>query len=284
MMEHSYPARIEIELASTCNLNCVYCPRRYLDKLNGFLPMSIFKKIIDESSGYPQTIIVLHRRGESLLNPEFDIMLQYIRGKFKEIQIATNATILTEEKSYLLIESVHFVSFSIDCPRLFNSIRINGDYERVESNILRFLEMNKNRVRTQVSMVHTDKHRLEDITEFKRIWDGKVDRIRIYEQHSSNGKFGSLQRLRGQRKKCVMPFYELLVYCDGHIGRCNHDWENSLKINIQDKSIKEIWSGEFYEDLRKQHTELRIHDSVCSNCDSWYSEIANQGTGEVIEK
>jgi MoaA/NifB/PqqE/SkfB family radical SAM enzyme len=107
------PKRIEIELASACNLQCSYCPRHFLDNLNGFIDIHFFTGIIDEIESNPEIILVLHRRGESLLHPKFPDIMKYVKGKFKEIQLATNATMLDETKSKAIIESVHFLSFRI---------------------------------------------------------------------------------------------------------------------------------------------------------------------------
>ncbi len=278
-----FPLRLEIELASACNLRCVYCPRKYLDNLKGFMDFGLFKKIVDEAARYPNTIIVLHRRGESLLHPQFAEICKYVQGKFKEIQIATNATLLDEEKSKLLIETVTFISFSIDVPEVFDKTRIPAKYKDVEKNILRFLNLNNGRVRTQVSMVKTATTPEENVELFKRIWHAKVDRIRIYEEHSIDGKFGKLARSRENRVPCVMPFYEMLIYDDGRVGRCNHDWDSSPMGDVNKSSIKDIWHSDKYKDLRRQHLRMEITDEQCKNCDSWYPKVGFQETGEVLE-
>ena len=81
-----------------------------------------------------------------------------------------------------------------------------------------------------------------------------------------------------------MPFYEMLIYCDGKIGRCNHDWDGEPIGDLNKKSIHEIWHGKTYQELRRQHETLDLKDSVCASCDSWYPEEGIQGTGEVIKK
>ena len=75
-----FPKRIEIELASSCNLRCIYCPRHYVDNLNGFIDLDLFKKLISEIEKYPDTVLVLHRRGESLLHPEFKEIFNAVSG------------------------------------------------------------------------------------------------------------------------------------------------------------------------------------------------------------
>jgi radical SAM protein with 4Fe4S-binding SPASM domain len=278
-----FPRRIEIELSCSCNLNCTYCPRKYLEKRDGFMKFELFKKLIDEISPFPQTILVLHRRGESLLHPDFIRICEHIKGKFKEVQIATNATLLDEAKSRALIESVSFVSFSIDIPEVFDKTRAPARYAEVEKNISRFLDLNKSKVKTQVSMVNTLDTPARNLDIFKNIWKGKVDRVRIYEEHSRSGKFGSLSRERGKRLPCVMPFYEFLVFYDGMVGRCNHDWAGAVLGDLNTQKIEELWNGQVYDGLRRQHTSLEITDEVCKNCDSWYPQVGMQGTGEIVK-
>lgn len=279
-----FPGRIEIELSSCCNLDCVYCPRQHLSGEGEFMKEEIFKKVVDEASAYSETILVLHRRGESLLHPRFKECCAYVKGKFKEIQIATNATLLDEDKSQAIIDAVSFISFSIDIPKTFDKVRIPARYSDVETKIIHFLELNKKKVRTQVSMVRTEQVHQEDIELFKKIWMNRVDRVRIYEEHSIGGVFGSLKSHRRYRKPCIMPSYELLVFADGKVGRCNHDWDGNPMGDLRVQSIEEIWSGNNYMRLRKQHASNKLTDEVCLRCDSWYAEVGNQGTGEVVER
>lgn len=279
-----FPKRIEIELASSCNLQCSYCPRHYLGNLKGFIDYQLFTKIIDELAPYPETILVLHRRGESMLHPRFNEILHYVSGKFREVQMATNGTLLDEDRFKAIVDSISFLSFSLDSPLNYNRKRSPADYKTVRDKILRFLNFNQGRVRTQVSMVKSEDTTDEEVALFKDAWIDKVGRVRIYEQHSINGVFGSLKNPRGQRKPCTMPFYELLVYDNGRVGRCNHDWDGTVMGDLNFQSIGDVWSSQLYNELRKQHLKLVYDDPVCKNCDCWYPEEANQGTGEVIEK
>jgi radical SAM protein with 4Fe4S-binding SPASM domain len=280
-MLKKFPKRIEIELVSDCNLRCVYCPRHYVNDLKGYMDFELYKKIIDEIREF-NPILVLHRRGESLLHPKFNEMLNYLNNDFKEIQIATNATYLNEDKFKAIVNNITFISFSLDTEKSFNKTRIPANYDVVKKKILKFLDYNQGRVTTQVSMVNVGQPK-EEIEEFKNFWIKKVDRVRIYESHSTNGEFGALKNPRKERKACIMPFYQMTIYENGIVARCNHDWDSDGMGDVKKNSIKEIFNNQKYKDLRKQHTSLNISDKVCKNCDSWYPEEKNQGTGEIIE-
>ena len=283
----NFPQRIEIELVSDCNLRCTYCPRHYINELKGYIDFDLYKKIINEAVPYPETIIVLHRRGESMLHPDFNKMLELVANRFKEVQMATNATLLSKDKYEAIVNGLTFLSFSLDTPSNFNKTRVPANYSKVESKILNFLNYNKGRVKTQASMVRTINTSEKECIEFKQIWNDRVDRVRIYEEHSSDGNFGSLKNPREKRRACIMPFYEILVYDSGNVARCNHDWGSDNLASMGDltkQSVKEIWCGEKYKKLRHQHKQLQFNDSVCAKCDCWYPEAGMQGTGETVEK
>lgn len=277
-----FPLRVEIELSSVCNLRCVYCPRRYVPDLDRFQDTALFKRLIDEITQRGTRAIVLHRRGESLMHPDFAQLLEYCRGKFDEVQMATNATLMTREKIEAMVNTLTFVSFSIDLPERLHRTR-GADYSLVERNIDGFLEFNRN-TRTQVSMVRTPDVTDEDVARFTDIWKDKVDRVRAYEEHSRDGAFGSLGRRRPDRKPCVKPFTETVVLSTGHVVRCNHDWNGPSLGDVNAASLAEVWEGEIYANLRRQHEALEFTDETCAACDSWYPELGVQGTGDVWER
>ena len=278
-----FPQRLEIELVSDCNLKCTYCPRHYVNELTGYMDYELFDKIITELEPHPKTILVLHRRGESMLHPKFNDMLNRISGKFSNVQMATNATALNPDKFEAIVNGLTFLSFSLDTPENFNKTRVPAKYEKVEKKILDFLEYNQGRILTQASMVRTSETPEGAAEEFTSIWKDRVDRVRIYEEHSTDGNFGSLKNPRKNRKPCVMPIYEMLIYDDGKVARCNHDWDSDGMGDVSTHSLYDVWHNEKYKNLRWQHEEQKLTDPVCSTCDSWYPEIDNQDTGEVIE-
>ncbi|MBD3307558.1 hypothetical protein GF348_14325, partial [candidate division KSB3 bacterium] len=179
---------------------------------------------------------------------------------------------------------VSFLSFSIDTPERFDRVRQPASYQSVVKNIETFLEVNAGNdcpIETQVSMVRTADATDEDVARFVDIWRDQVDRIRIYQEHSTDGRFGSLVSQRPVREPCVMPFYEMLIYFDGQVGRCNHDWDGPPLAELGSATISEVWHSDVYQELRHQHENLNIRDSVCRHCDSWYPREGDQGTGKV---
>ena len=78
------------------------------------MKLELFKKIIDEIEGKVQ-FVTLASRGEPLVSKEINEMIKYTSGKFLNLKINTNASLLTEEKIHAILSSnVKTMVFSAD--------------------------------------------------------------------------------------------------------------------------------------------------------------------------
>lgn len=277
-----FPISIIIEPTDNCNLHCSYCPRRFMRATLGFMDYQMYRGAIDEIAFYPDRELVLFHRGESLLHPLINDMLHYAKGKVGKVIIATNGTLVTPNKALTLCECADFVSFSIDLPGKFKSVR-GGDYGQVVKNINYFLDHN-HRAETQVSMVQTDDVTPADVEEFKALWRNKVDRVRVYIEHSKSDHFGSIEGSDKERKPCSKPFRQMVISWDGQIKRCNHDWDGRPLGIYGLSTIKEIWDSPDYVQLRSEQLSLENLSEPCKSCDSWYADDIEAGSGILYKE
>ncbi len=70
----------------------------------GTMKVELFKKIIDQIENNVQ-FVTLASRGEPLVSKEFDEMIKYTSGKFLNLKINTNASLLNEKKCHSILES-----------------------------------------------------------------------------------------------------------------------------------------------------------------------------------
>ena len=76
-----FPIRFNIEPTNHCNLSCSMCPRE-LNRPFGYMDVSLFQKIIDESILYGKRLIItINKDGEPLLHPELPKMVKYAKDK-----------------------------------------------------------------------------------------------------------------------------------------------------------------------------------------------------------
>lgn len=293
----AFPKRITLELTNHCNLRCVFCPRRFMEKETGFMDVGLGRELLAEMENggreYGKVTVVPFFRGESLTHPQWDVFLEGLhRHGLGPIQMATNASLLTEEKARRILElGIDTLSFSMDTldPDLYRELR-GSDYARSLGNVLRFLELRaggggKGCGTVQVSAVETDKNR-EGINAFIDFWRGKVDRVRIYPEHSADGNPGSLPGAKpvGERKPCHKVSEDMVIYWNGEAALCNHDWTRLVTGqnigNVGQDGIKRVWESEPYERIRAAHKSGNLKGvAPCENCGHW----GNEPVGRVVE-
>lgn len=263
--------QVQIEPTNICNLDCNMCPRKFMKDELGMMSIELFEKTIEKLD--TKTKLIMHFRGEPLLNKDFGRMLRLATEYgFKDIIFSTNATKLYNDVLYDIFESnVTSISYSF---------HFNND---ADVNFDQFLRMNKsfnNKIKTQVSITENEINRLHDAklyipnnkTEFIFNYKDRVDRIRIYPTHSIDGNFGHVNGLKKyERKQCKLPFESTVVCWDGSVHLCCQDWNGySYLGNISIKSINDIFNNDFYQKERNfQHNFNFPDDHVCKTCSQW---------------
>ncbi len=274
------PVRLWIEPTSVCNLRCIMCPNKDLEKSQkGFMEFDLFRKIIDEARSFVFDVHLLHR-GESLLHPEFFKMVRVAHEAGLVTRFHTNGTLLDEEKSFQLIESgLDQFAFSFDGfdQETYERIRVNADFEKTIGNIIRFLEIKKRlgvrKPSTIIELIQfpgllADGGRAK-LKEFKGRFRGlPLDKLVIKELHNWAGDFGSA----GQGtvySPCTFLWHALIILWEGSVLPCTQDFFGHYALgSLKESSIAEIWNNKKMMALRRKVVSGDIADlETCSRCD-----------------
>src|SRR4030066_914521 len=142
------PMRLWIEPTSFCNLKCPMCTSKDIpeDQI-GYMDWDLYKKIIDEAKGFVHDIN-LFLGGESLFHKRLPDMIRYAKENGIRTRLSTNATVLTKEKREALLDAgLDFIIFSFDGyeKEVYETIRINANFEKTLGHIKGFLEEKKRR-------------------------------------------------------------------------------------------------------------------------------------------
>jgi len=78
------------------------------------------------------------------------------------------------------------------------------------------------------------------------------------------------------RRMCYFPWFYMHVNPDGTTFPCGCWYEFSTFGSLRTQSFREIWTGEKYKELRRQHLDLELRE-VCANC-----SVANMGRPDVL--
>src|SRR3989339_1946895 len=285
-----FPLRFNIEPTNYCNLSCSMCPRE-LNRPFGYMNISLFQKIIDESILYGKRLIItVNKDGEPLLHPELPKMVKYAKDKkaAHKINFYTNGILLSETKSLELINSgLDTIHISIDAfsKGTYKKIKNIQKLEVVEENVKRLVELKKKlRSKTPlviVKIIHTTDTQNE-IKPFVNKWKGIANFIEIGEYHTWDGTLDSSNQFnldnlsKGiNRYPCTFLWYNPVILWDGRVTTCCVDYQGKGVIgDIKEGSLAEIWQGDRLQRIREAHLENR-YDSIplCNKCQFWKCEV-----------
>ena len=115
----------------------------------------------------------------------------------------------------------------------------------------------------------------EEIKNFYREWEGKVEGINIINMRNWAGtleKEGTKEsfhfRKNIKRKPCVTIWTELYVDWEGNVVLCCDDWNSSTVLgNLKKQSIEDIWRGDKLRQIRNAHKSREFYKvPLCSKC------------------
>ena len=272
-----YPPYLQIEPTSFCNYRCVFCfqtNKDFTKRSNGYMgkmKLDFFKYVIDEVKDKVE-FISLASRGDPLVAPNIIKMLEYTRGKFLNLKINTNASVLTERKCHAILSSgVRTIVFSADAADsdLYSKIRVNGKLEKVLKNIQNFKRIRekhyaRSKIITRVSGVKINDQ--QNFTEMKKLWSELVDQVAFvdYCQWENVYKMSSNEI----RKPCSELWRRLYIWWDGKANPCEVDYRSILSPgNLKKLNISKLWNSKKYKELRHNHlSSQRKKINPCDRC------------------
>ena len=272
-----FPPYLQIEPASVCNYRCVFCYQTdpsFTQKANGFMGfmnLDLFKRIIDEIEGHIE-FISLASRGEPLLCPEIEEMLAYTRGKFLNLKMNTNASMLDEKKCHAILQSgIKTLVFSADAAEeiLYAQLRVGGKLNRVLKNVERFQKIREtqypdSKIITRVSGVKVND--VQDLESMNRVWGELVDQIAFVAYNPWENSYE--REINDIVTPCSDLWRRMFVWWDGLVNPCDVDYKSILSVgNVKKKSLGELWMSEEYNQLREAHLEQkRSQQFPCNRC------------------
>lgn len=272
------PLNVDIELSDVCNLRCKMCAQGMgTVRGTGFMSNDVVCNIIDQCAQTGVYSIKFNWRGEATLNPFLPKAIRYAKQNgILEVQINTNG--LPSQKD-IIIEcaenGLDRIIFSVDgfSKETYESIRINGSYERILENIHNLVDWKNNsagsKPHIRVQMVRT-KQNAHEVQEYIEYWQQLVDDVRISDvMDRGQGKDLSVgdQVVIG-RRRCPQPFQRLTIGRDCRVSPCCADWDQEFILgDIRQNSLMELWQCDMINDLRKKLRNIQHHKiKICRSC------------------
>lgn len=278
-----FPPLVQVGLTNVCNLKCEECYHpKYKDQTSyqqNFMSMAIFKKIVDEVSGFPpESVFRLLGKGESLLHPDFIEMMKYAKGRLSQsVACISNGICLDESYSTKILDTgIDVIDFSLDAFTKEAYGRVRSDPEKFQGlieNINRFIEMrNSGGYTTKVFvsfMLQPENYK--ELEAFKDYWEPRVDKILYRKYHTYSGKIPKKPTPYRDRTPCPALWNRININEKGLITVCYVDWDDNYilaDLNRPDVSILSIWRGDEFQKAREDHLKSN-YCGLCENCEGW---------------
>ena len=199
-------------------------------------------------------------------------MLEYCSGKFLALKLNTNASLLSEEMSHILLSSdLQSIVFSIDerDKEAYEKIRINGKFDKVVSNLERFNQIRNTQYSRSEKIIRISGVKIneqQDIDKMREKWGDIADIVAFTNYSPWESSYDN--PVNDISKPCTELWQRMFIWQDGKVNPCDYDYKSILsKWNIKDQSIKSIWNSNEYNDLRNKHlNDQRKQVEPCARC------------------
>jgi len=288
------PVSISIEPTTSCNLRCPECPSglRAFSRPTGMLDKNFFEKIIDELSGH-LLYLVFYFQGEPYLNPAFLDMVRYASSKKIYTATSTNAHYMNDDNARRTVESgLDRLIISIDgvTQDVYEKYRVGGSVEKVlegTENIIKWKRKLKSATPHtifQYLVVRPNEHQVGDVKKIAKKMG--VDEVafktaQVYDFENGNDLIPTIDKYSRYKKNtggkwsiknqllnhCWKMWHSCVITWDGKVVPCCFDKDASHTLgSLGEKSFKDIWFGEAYNEFRKTLLQGRSQIDICNNC------------------
>ncbi|CAH1224935.1 GTP 3',8-cyclase [Paenibacillus plantiphilus] len=276
-----------IEITSVCNLACSFCPQT--KRQAKFIGIEDFTKILDQVQPHTE-YIYYHVKGEPLLHPKIDQLLDITHEKGFKVNITTNGTLLAKNRHKLLNKpALRQMNFSLHS---FDGHEGSTDKEGYISSVLSFAreaaetsnmlislrlwnltkdnatnqERNRNReILEAIEQEFKLDYRIEE--KFVRGGGLKIAE-RIYLNQDHEFEWPDLKEKEDEGKGfCHALRNQAAILVDGTVVPCCLDGEGVINLgNVHDKPFSEIIEDERATRLYDGFSRREVVEELCRKC------------------
>ena len=266
---------VSIEPSNTCNARCVMCPYNKMTRPKEIMPIELFKKIVDDCLREGVKNFNLNFYNEPFLDPLIFERIKYLNLKSVRVKLFSNGSTLNKEKAEELLKSgLDEVVFSVDShiKEVYEKIRKGLNFDAVVSNISYLMnrrnQLKLTKPRVKVVFVRQKENKAE-LEGYKKFWRDKVDKIIISfdDNRNATSEFFSKHQKR-MPFPCNKLWAELNVVSSGKVALCCIDYDAQEIIgDFKKQSLKEIWNGEKFQNIREKHLSYQANKILlCNSC------------------
>lgn len=278
--------KVYIEITSVCNLACSFCPPT--SRKANIIKLDAFNNILDQIKPHTK-YIYLHVKGEPLLHPRIDELLDASHAKGFKVNITTNGTLIKKNRHKLLGKpALRQMNFSLHS---FDGHEGSTNREEYLSNILSFVReaaehnviisfrlwnldqdnaTNAEKSRNRETLEILEKEFNLDYKIEEKVVPGSGVKVanRIYINQDHEFQWPSLQAPEDDGKGfCHALRSQAAILVDGTVVPCCLDGEGVIDLgNINSTPFSEIVEGERANNLFDGFSRREAVEEMCRKC------------------
>lgn len=290
------PPALGVELTNLCNLRCPECPTGSgtLERKKGYMDPVLFEKLVRELEPFLVNMN-MYFQGEPMLHPGFFDLLD-LSGRI-HTTVSTNGHFLNEENCIKIVKSrLGKLIISLDGidQATYSAYRVNGDLQKVLTGIRYITEAKKRissnlKIEIQFLVNKLNENQVSGIKRLAKGWDATLSlkSMQINDMRSidkwlpSSGRYSRYENTNGTFKikssyprRCARLWLNPVITWDGKVVPCCFDKDARYVMgDLNEKSFREIWSGEGFTAFRNEVLSGREKIEICRNCTSGITGI-----------
>jgi len=283
--------RAVIEIQGGCNYTCQMCPQTHPDGTTGArgknwmrkMPLDEFERYVAQCAEAGLNVVNLDGSGEATISLDLPEYIAVVKKYGAQAVIFSNGYRMNGNFMQECVDAgLDFFRFSI-VGYNYDTYKewMNSDnFYRVISNLH---EMKRYVVRTKSDCTVATYHLILDndnidyeVEQYRKIVKSANVATEIWKMHNWSGVYDPLYDRDGKKKTCGRPFSPDIVIRSGGLGGNTGAVHPCCQVLGRDdeavlghgslNSLSEIWYGDKYNQLRKQH-EMGDYPDFCKECD-----------------
>lgn len=265
--------KIYVEITNICNLSCSFCSKD--KRVKEYISVIKMEQLLQKINDYTD-YIYLHVKGEPLLHPDLEEILNLCEKYHKKVNITTNATLLKEKEKILSHKAIRQINLSL------HSENEKKDYLKEIFNVVDKLE-DKNVVYRFWTMENEklspkSTNLVEKIILHYQLSTEIVEKINC----SCNIKIKNNTYIN-KANEFIWPninndYYNASGYCyalkdqigilvDGTVVPCCLDSDGIVNLgNIYNTSLEEIINSDRFQKMRQGFCNRKVQEELCKHC------------------
>lgn len=266
--------KVYVEITNSCNLNCSFCNNNKRDKQ--FMSLDNFKYIIEDIKKYTK-YIYLHVKGEPLLHPKLNSILQICDDNGIRVNITTNGTLLKHVKNILLSHNcVRQINVSLHSENklltyfedIFSTCKELSQKMYISYRLwtLNDYKLDKKSTETVEKITNSYKISTETVEKLYKLPSIKID-FNTYVDKENLFEWPNLNTKEEKHGFCYGLKTHIGILVDGTVVPCCLDGEGIVSLgNIFDESLEDILNKERTVSMIEGFKNNKCTEELCLKC------------------